>query len=124
MLFLLKKLHIFPLFIPVPTNSATHQLFSGLWFNHPLAPSPSTTEHWNAHTPLLDCKKFIHYPWKGYKMVLEKSWVSANFRRVSKSLQHKLESRNLELAKIKLHDLGNFRILKFESPSLANLVEL
>ena len=32
-------------------------------------------------------------------MVLEKSWVSENFRRVSKSRHSKVESRNLELAK-------------------------
>ena len=32
-------------------------------------------------------------------MVLEKSWVSENFRRVSKSWRSKLESRNLEVAK-------------------------
>ena len=32
-------------------------------------------------------------------MVLKKSWVSENFRRVSKSRCSKLESRNLELAK-------------------------
>ena len=31
-------------------------------------------------------------------MVLEKSWVSASFRRVSKSRRRKLESPNLELA--------------------------
>ena len=51
-------------------------------------------------------------------MVLEKSWVSENFRRVSKSRRSKPESRNLELAK------NNARLgisyFEIESPSLAN----
>ena len=47
-------------------------------------------------------------------MVLEKSWVSENFRRVSKSWRSKLESRNLELAKKKKN------AFEIESPSLAN----
>ena len=38
---------------------------------------------------------------KGYRIVLEKSWVSENFRPVSKSRRRKLESRNFELAKNK-----------------------
>ena len=51
-------------------------------------------------------------------MVLEKSWVSENFRRVSKSWRSKLESRNLELAKNNARlRISNFEI---ESPSLAN----
>ena len=51
-------------------------------------------------------------------MVLEKSWVSENFRRVSKSRRSKLESRNLELAKNNARlGISNFEI---ESPSLAN----
>ena len=51
-------------------------------------------------------------------MVLEKSWVSGNFRRVSKSRLSKLESRNLELAKNNARlGIWNFEI---ESPSLAN----
>ena len=51
-------------------------------------------------------------------MVLEKSWVSENFKRVSKSRRSKLESRNLELAK-KNARLGTSNF-KMESPSLAN----
>ena len=51
-------------------------------------------------------------------MVLEKSWVSENFRRVSKSRRSKLESRNLELAKNNARlGISNFEI---ESLSLAN----
>ena len=51
-------------------------------------------------------------------MVLEKSWVLQNFRRVSKSRHSKLESRNLELAKNNARlGISNFEI---ESPSLAN----
>ena len=51
-------------------------------------------------------------------MVLEKSWVSENFRRVSKSRRSKQESRNLELAKNNPRlGISNFEI---ESPSLAN----
>ena len=51
-------------------------------------------------------------------MVLEKSWVSENFRRVSKSRRSKLESRNLELAKNNARlGISNFEI---ESPSLAS----
>ena len=51
-------------------------------------------------------------------MVLEKSWVSDNFRRVSKSRRGKLESRNLELAKNNVRlGISNFEI---ESPCLAN----
>ena len=51
-------------------------------------------------------------------MVLEKSWISENFRRVSKSRRSKLESRNLELAKNNARlGISNFEI---ESPSLAN----
>ena len=51
-------------------------------------------------------------------MVLEKSWVSENFRRVSKSRRSKLESRNLKLAKnIVRLGISNFEI---ESPSFAN----
>ena len=51
-------------------------------------------------------------------MVLEKSWVSENFRRVSKSRRSKLGSWNLELAKNNAHlGISNFEI---ESPSLAN----
>ena len=44
-------------------------------------------------------------------MFLEKLWVAANFTRGSKSRRHKLESRNLELAKNK-DELGilNFAI--------------
>ena len=50
-------------------------------------------------------------------MVLEKSWVSENFRRVSKSRRSELESRNLELAKNNARlGISNFEI---ESPSLA-----
>ena len=51
-------------------------------------------------------------------MVLEKSLVSENFKRVSKSRRSKLESRNLELAKNKAR-LG-ISIFEIESPSLAN----
>ena len=55
---------------------------------------------------------------KGYRMFLEKSWVSENFRRVSKSRRSKLESRNLELAKYNARlGISNFEI---DSPSLAN----
>ena len=51
-------------------------------------------------------------------MVLEKSWVSENFKRVSKSRHSKLESRNLELAtKSARLGISNFEI---ESLSLAN----
>ena len=51
-------------------------------------------------------------------MVLEKSWVSVNFRRVSKSRRSKLGSRNLKLAKNNARlGISNFEI---ESPSLAN----
>ena len=51
-------------------------------------------------------------------MVLEKSWASENFRRVSKSQRSKLESRNLKLAKSNARlGISNFEI---ESPSLAN----
>ena len=51
-------------------------------------------------------------------MVLEKSRVSENFRRVSKSPRRKLESRNLKLAKDNTRlGISNFEI---ESPSLAN----
>ena len=51
-------------------------------------------------------------------MVLEKSWVSENFKRVSKSRRSKLESRSLELAKNKARlGISNFEI---ESMSLAN----
>ena len=51
-------------------------------------------------------------------MVLEKSWVSENFRRVSKSRRSKLDSRNLELAKNNAClGISNFEI---ESLSLAN----
>ena len=51
-------------------------------------------------------------------MVLEKLWVSENFRRVSKSWRGKLESRNLKLAKNNAClGISNFEI---ESPSLAN----
>ena len=51
-------------------------------------------------------------------MILEKSWVSENFKRVSKSRRSELESRNLELAKNKARlGISNFGI---ESPSLAN----
>ena len=51
-------------------------------------------------------------------MVLEKSWVSENFRRVSKSRRSKLESQNLELAKNNARlGISNFQI---ESPSVAN----
>ena len=51
-------------------------------------------------------------------MVLEKSWVSENFRRVSKSWHSKLQSCNLELAK----NNAQLGILNFEieSQSLAN----
>ena len=51
-------------------------------------------------------------------MVLEKSWVSEDFRRVSKSRRSKLGSRNLELAKNNAClGISNFKI---ESRSLAN----
>ena len=51
-------------------------------------------------------------------MVLEKQWVSDNFRQVLKSRRSKLESRNLELAKYSARlGISNFEI---ESPSLAN----
>ena len=51
-------------------------------------------------------------------MVVEKSLVSENFRRVSKSRRSKLESQNLKLAKnIDRLGISNFEI---ESPSLAN----
>ena len=51
-------------------------------------------------------------------MVLEKSWVLENFRRVTKSRRSKLESRNLKLAKNNARlGISNFEI---ESPSLAN----
>ena len=51
-------------------------------------------------------------------MVLEKSWVSENFRRVSKSRRSKLESLNLELAKNNARlGISSFEI---EFPSLAN----
>ena len=52
-------------------------------------------------------------------MVLEKSWVSENFKRVSKFLRSKLESRNLKLAKTTF--VSESRILKlspeFRKPS-------
>ena len=51
-------------------------------------------------------------------MVLEKSWVSENFRRISKSRRSKQESRNLEHTKNNARlGISNFEI---ESPSLAN----
>ena len=51
-------------------------------------------------------------------MILENSWVTENFRRVSKSRCSKLESRNVELAKNNARlGISNFEI---ESPSLAN----
>ena len=51
-------------------------------------------------------------------MVLEKSRVSENFRRVSKSRRSKLESRNLKLVKDNARlGISNFEI---ESPSVAN----
>ena len=51
-------------------------------------------------------------------MVLEKSWVWENFKRVLKSRRSKLESRNLELAKNNAClGISNFEI---ESQSLAN----
>ena len=51
-------------------------------------------------------------------MVLEKSRVSGNLGRVSKSRRSKLESRNLELAKNNARlGISNFEI---EYPSLAN----
>ena len=54
---------------------------------------------------------------EGYRMVLEKSWVSENFRRVSKSRRSKLQSQNLELAKNKARlGISNFEIDRgFES---------
>ena len=54
-------------------------------------------------------------------MVLDKSLVLANFRRLSKSHRRKLESWNLELAK--KAGLG-ITIYKFESLNLANQAEV
>ena len=47
---------------------------------------------------------------KGYRMVLDKLWVSANFRRVSKSRRRIIETQNLKLAKNK----GGLGISNFE----------
>ena len=53
-------------------------------------------------------------------MVLEKSWVLENFKRVSKSRRSKLESWNLELVKNKARlGISNFEIEsgEFRKPS-------
>ena len=56
--------------------------------------------------------------YRGYRMVVEKSCVAENFRRVSKSRRSKLESRNLKLAKNNVRlGISNFEI---ESLSFAN----